>query len=117
MQRSCFRNRHACGSYALAKIKSLNNSVWRLACYNQRSVFWGGECFMVRAVIVGSGTCVPPNQVTNDMLSRIMDATDEWIKERSGVETRYYVDEGISTSDLGLAAATEALRIAGVDKN
>jgi 3-oxoacyl-[acyl-carrier-protein] synthase-3 len=46
-----------------------------------------------------------------------MDATDEWIKERSGVETRCYVDEGISTSDLGLAAATEALQTAGVDKS
>jgi len=72
---------------------------------------------MVRAVIVGSGACVPPNQVTNDMLSRIMDTSDEWIKERSGVETRYYVDEGTSTSDLGLAAAVEALNIAHMDKN
>jgi len=72
---------------------------------------------MVRAVIVGSGAYVPPNRVTNDMLSRIMDTTDEWIRERSGVETRYYVDEGTSTSDLGLAAATEALKTAGVDKN
>jgi 3-oxoacyl-[acyl-carrier-protein] synthase III len=72
---------------------------------------------MVRAVIVGSGSFVPPNQVTNDMLSRIMDTTDEWIKERSGVENRYYVDEGTSTSDLGLAAATEAIKVSGVEKN
>jgi 3-oxoacyl-[acyl-carrier-protein] synthase-3 len=71
---------------------------------------------MVRAAIVGSGACVPPNQVTNDMLSRIMDASDEWIKQRSGVETRYYVDEGTATSDLGAAAAVEALKAAGVDK-
>ena len=70
---------------------------------------------MVRAVIVGSGAYVPPNQVTNDMLSRIMDASDEWIKERSGVETRYYVDEGTSTSDLGAAAAAEALKMAATD--
>jgi 3-oxoacyl-[acyl-carrier-protein] synthase III len=72
---------------------------------------------MVRAVIVGSGTYVPPNQVTNQMLSRIMDASDEWIRERSGVETRHYVDEGTSTSDLGAAAAEEALSTAGVDRN
>jgi 3-oxoacyl-[acyl-carrier-protein] synthase III len=72
---------------------------------------------MVRAVIVGSGSCVPPNQVTNQMLSRIMDASDEWIKERSGVETRHYVDEGTSTSDLGVAAAAEALKVSGIDKN
>ena len=72
---------------------------------------------MVRAVIAGSGACVPPNQVTNDMLSRIMDTTDEWIRERSGVETRYYVDEGTSTSDLGVTAAAEALKRAETDKN
>jgi 3-oxoacyl-[acyl-carrier-protein] synthase-3 len=51
------------------------------------------------------------------MLSRIMDSTDEWIRERSGVETRYYVDEGTSTSDLGAAAAVEALKLAGMDKS
>jgi 3-oxoacyl-[acyl-carrier-protein] synthase III len=70
---------------------------------------------MARAVIVGSGSCVPPNQVTNDMLSRIMDITDEWIKERSGVETRYYVDEGTATSDLALTAAVEALKAAQIE--
>jgi 3-oxoacyl-[acyl-carrier-protein] synthase III len=72
---------------------------------------------MPRSVIVGSGAYIPPNLVTNDMLSRIMDTTDEWIKQRSGVETRYYVDEGMSTSDLSLAAAIKALQLAGVDKN
>jgi 3-oxoacyl-[acyl-carrier-protein] synthase III len=72
---------------------------------------------MVRAAIVGSGACVPPNQVTNNMLSRIMDASDDWIKERSGVETRYYVDEGASTSDLALTAAIEALKLASIDKS
>lgn len=71
---------------------------------------------MTRAVIVGSGTCVPPNKVTNQMLSRIMDITDEWIKERSGVESRYFVDEGTSTSDLGLHAAAQAIESAGIDK-
>jgi 3-oxoacyl-[acyl-carrier-protein] synthase III len=69
---------------------------------------------MARSVIVGSGSCVPPNLVTNEMLSRIMDSSDEWIRERSGVETRYYVDEGTSTSDLGVAAAGKALETAGI---
>ncbi len=72
---------------------------------------------MVRAAIVGSGACIPPNRVTNTMLSRIMDASDDWIKERSGVETRYYVDEGVSTSDMALDAAVEALKLASIDKN
>ncbi|MBN1566541.1 MAG: ketoacyl-ACP synthase III [Acidobacteria bacterium] len=71
---------------------------------------------MVRAVIAGSGAFIPPNRVTNDMLSRIMDATDEWIRERSGVEARYYVDEGMATSDLGFSASIEALKAAGIDK-
>ncbi len=72
---------------------------------------------MVRAAIVGSGSCIPPNEVSNEMLSRIMDASDQWIRERSGVETRHYVGEGTSTSDLGVAAAEEALERAGVDRN
>jgi 3-oxoacyl-[acyl-carrier-protein] synthase-3 len=72
---------------------------------------------MVRAVIVGSGASIPPNRVTNEMLSRIMDAGDEWIRERSGVEARYYVEEGVSTSDLGVHASIEALKSAGVDGN
>jgi 3-oxoacyl-[acyl-carrier-protein] synthase-3 len=46
-----------------------------------------------------------------------MDASDEWIRGRSGVETRYYVDEGTATSDLGYSAAIEALTTAGIDKN
>lgn len=71
---------------------------------------------MARAVIAGSGAYVPPNQVTNEMLSRIMDCSDEWIRERSGVESRCYVDEGTATSDLGLAASVEALKAAGLSE-
>ncbi len=69
---------------------------------------------MARAAIVGSGSAIPPNKVTNGMLARIMDTSDEWIRERSGVESRYYVDPGTGTSDLGVAAAAQALDSAGV---
>jgi len=72
---------------------------------------------MSRAVIVGSGSCVIGERVTNEMLSRIMDVDDSWIRERSGVESRHYVEEGTSTSDLGAAAASEAIKMSGVDKN
>jgi len=68
----------------------------------------------MRAVITGSGSEIPPRAVTNQMLSRIMDTSDEWIRERSGVETRYYVEPGTATSDLGVAAARRALEAAGV---
>ena len=62
---------------------------------------------MARAVIVGSGSDDPAPPVTNAMLARIMDTSDEWIRERSGVETRYFVEPGTATSDLGVAAAAE----------
>jgi 3-oxoacyl-[acyl-carrier-protein] synthase-3 len=51
------------------------------------------------------------------MLTRIMDTSDEWIRERTGVETRYYVDPGTATSDLGVAAARQALTMAGISKD
>jgi 3-oxoacyl-[acyl-carrier-protein] synthase III len=69
---------------------------------------------MTRAVIVGSGSEIAPNRVTNDMMARLMDTTDAWIRERSGVETRYFVDPGTGSSDLGLGAARKALEMAGV---
>jgi 3-oxoacyl-[acyl-carrier-protein] synthase III len=69
---------------------------------------------MVRAVVVGSGTHIPPLKITNPMLARIMDTSDEWIRERSGVEARHYVDPGTATSDLGVEAARTALAHAGV---
>jgi 3-oxoacyl-[acyl-carrier-protein] synthase-3 len=72
---------------------------------------------MARAVIAGSGSAIPPRLVTNAMLSRIMDTSDEWIRERSGVETRYYVEPGTATSDLGVAAAERALERAQVAKD
>lgn len=72
---------------------------------------------MNRAVIAGSGSCIPSNSVSNDMLSRIMDVSDSWIRDRSGVENRHYVEEGTATSDLAVAASEEALRMASLDKN
>ena len=71
---------------------------------------------MPRAIIAGSGSEITGNLVTNDMLSRLLDTNDAWIRERSGVETRYYVDPGTSTSDLGVAAADRAIANSGVAK-
>jgi len=72
---------------------------------------------MPRSVIVGSGREIPPNCVSNAMLGRLMDTSHEWIVERTGIETRYFVDEGVATSDLGVAAAGRALEAAGVAKD
>ena len=68
----------------------------------------------MRAVIAGSGTEIAQNLVTNEALSRIMDTSDAWIRERSGIETRFHVDAGTSTSDLAVAAGQRALAHAEV---
>ena len=67
------------------------------------------------AVITGTGVAVPPNVVTNDALTRIMDSTDEWIVSRTGVRSRRFTDPGTGTSDLAADAARAALADAGVD--
>ena len=67
--------------------------------------------------IIGSGFVTGENLVTNDQLSQVMDTSDAWIRERSGVETRYYVEQGTATSDLGVGAAKKALEDAGVAKD
>jgi 3-oxoacyl-[acyl-carrier-protein] synthase-3 len=71
---------------------------------------------MTRAVIIGSGSEIAPTRVTNAQMARIMDTSDEWIRERSGVEARHFATPDIATSDLGVAAAGKALAAAGVAK-
>jgi 3-oxoacyl-[acyl-carrier-protein] synthase-3 len=71
---------------------------------------------MLRAVIIGSGSEIAPTRVTNAQMARIMDTSDEWIRERSGVEARHFATPDIATSDLGVAAAGKALAAAGVAK-
>lgn len=66
------------------------------------------------AVIAGTGIAVPPNVVTNDDLSKIMDTTDEWVRTRSGVVERRFVDEGTGSSDLAAEAGSAALDDAGL---
>ncbi len=66
------------------------------------------------AVITGTGVAVPPNVVTNDDLARIMDTSDEWIRSRTGVVSRRFVDPGTATSDLAAEAALAALSDAGL---
>ena len=67
------------------------------------------------AVITGTGVAIPPNIVTNDDLTRIMDTTDEWIVSRTGVRSRRFTDPGTGTSDLAAEAGRAALADAGVN--
>jgi len=64
---------------------------------------------MKRTRIIGLGHYVPPKVVTNDDLSKIMDTTDAWIRERTGIEKRHFVAEGMGTADLAFHATKKAL--------
>ena len=65
-------------------------------------------------MLAGTGICVPPLEVDNLMLSRIIETSDAWVRERSGIVTRYYVEPGVGSSDLGAEAGKAALADAGV---
>ena len=66
------------------------------------------------AVIAGTGIATPPNVVTNDDLAKIMDTSDEWIRTRSGVVERRFVDVGTGSSDLAAEACSNAMDDAGI---
>ena len=63
-------------------------------------------------IITGWGTSLPERVVTNDELSTIMDTSDEWIRERSGIRERRW---GGTVAEHGIAAGRAALAMAGVD--
>lgn len=69
----------------------------------------------IRAVLAGTGISVPPVRVDNDMVARIMETDDSWIRERSGVQTRYFVEPGTGSAELGAQAAEAALLDAGLE--
>ena len=66
----------------------------------------------LRTVITGTGIGIPRNIVKNEVLGRIMDTSDEWIRTRSGIEQRHYADPGQGSAELGMMAAESALRAA-----
>ncbi|MCP4719024.1 MAG: 3-oxoacyl-ACP synthase, partial [Desulfobacteraceae bacterium] len=70
---------------------------------------------MIKSIIRGTGKFVPPNLVTNKDLEKMMDTSDEWIQQRTGIKQRYWISpEGVTgASDLGLEAAKQALDAAG----
>jgi 3-oxoacyl-[acyl-carrier-protein] synthase III len=65
--------------------------------------------------ITGLGAYVPERVMTNDELSTMMDTSDEWIRERTGIRERRIADPGQALSDLCLPAAREALEAAGLE--
>jgi 3-oxoacyl-[acyl-carrier-protein] synthase III len=71
---------------------------------------------MFNSEIIGSGMYVPPGVVTNHDLEKIMETTHDWIVQRSGIEERRWVTPEMTTTDLALVAAEEAIKNAGIDK-
>ena len=69
------------------------------------------------SIITGSGIGIGRHVVPNAALTRIMDTTDEWIRTRSGVEERHYVEDGQGSAALGIIAAEAALDAAGRTKD
>nr|PZN87552.1 MAG: 3-oxoacyl-ACP synthase [Pseudomonadota bacterium] len=70
---------------------------------------------VIRSVIRGVGAYLPKRVLTNTDLSKIVDTSDEWIRERTGIRARHIAADGELTSDLGIAASRQALVRAGID--
>src|ERR1051325_5144034 len=70
---------------------------------------------MKRSIILGCGAYLPDNGLTNADLAQMVDTSDEWITERTGIKQRHIAAEGEKTSDLARRAAERALAQAGVE--
>lgn len=67
-----------------------------------------------RARITSLGLYVPPKVVTNKDLETFVDTSDEWIRTRTGIVTRHYVEPGVPTSEIAYHAAKDALDKRGI---
>lgn len=71
----------------------------------------------MRAEIKSLATYVPPRVLTNAELEKMVDTSDEWIVQRTGIRERHIVDPGVATSDLAREAALQAIARAGLTPN
>ncbi|MFW5924613.1 MAG: 3-oxoacyl-ACP synthase III family protein [Myxococcota bacterium] len=70
---------------------------------------------MTGVTIVGTGRYAPGKPVTNAALTRVMDTSDEWIRQRTGIHQRHYAPEGVGPAELGHEASVRALEAAGIE--
>ena len=68
---------------------------------------------VVRSVVTGVGGYLPPDVVSNEDLSRVVDTSDAWIRERTGIRQRHRAADDQAVSDLAVEAARQALEAAG----
>ncbi|MDV7338644.1 beta-ketoacyl-ACP synthase III [Terasakiella sp. A23] len=69
----------------------------------------------LRSKILGCGSYLPDNCVTNDELAKTVDTSDDWIVARTGIKQRYIAPKDELTSDLARKAALKAIEHAGID--
>ncbi|MBX3178859.1 MAG: ketoacyl-ACP synthase III [Candidatus Hydrogenedentes bacterium] len=69
---------------------------------------------MIHARIIGTGHYLPERLVTNDDLAQFVETSDEWVRQRTGIEQRYFAAKEQAVSDLGTEAGRKALADAGV---
>jgi len=67
-----------------------------------------------RAIIAGTGSCIPEKQLTNEDLTKMVDTSDEWITTRTGIKVRHIAAENQTTASLATDAAKKALRQANI---
>ncbi len=68
---------------------------------------------VLRSAITGVGAYLPPDIVTNEALSKIVDTSDDWIRERTGIRQRHRASDDQAVSDLAVESAKKALEAAG----
>jgi len=68
-----------------------------------------------RSVILSTGSYLPSKVMTNSDLEKIVDTTDEWITQRSGIKSRHIAADDETTADLAIAAAKDALERGSID--
>jgi 3-oxoacyl-[acyl-carrier-protein] synthase III len=68
----------------------------------------------LRSVIIGTGSALPRRRVDNAELATMVDTSDEWIVERTGIRARYIAGEGETTASLAADASRQALEAAGI---
>ena len=71
----------------------------------------------LKSVIVGTGSYLPENVVSNHKLAETVDTSHDWIVERTGIHQRHFAAEDQCTSDLAMHAANEAIERAGLTAN
>src|SRR5579872_6975195 len=70
---------------------------------------------MPRAKITALGCYTPPRVLTNFELEQMVQTSNEWILERTGISERHIADAGVATSDLAICAARRALEQRGIE--